>query len=385
MPALVQPNLLRKLNERQVLETLQAHGPASRAEVSRISGISAPTVSKVVATLLDAGFLEELDALTEKFGRPAKLLRLATDSLRVIGIVIDVSQCSIVTGGLDGSIDWDNAFEISTPDNYDDLIDEISDKAIQLINRETAIQGIGLSVPGLIDQRQQKCLFSPNLHLTDGHSPGYDLSERLGLDTVMIHESQALCLAERLNGNAQGLNNFALLDVSAGLGMGVMTEGRLLEGHSGLAGELGHITIDVSGRLCGCGNRGCLETVATDASFVRSVGELTGSQCSFDEAVQLARSGNREVLNLLEQTSEYLAVAMAAVINILNPETLLIYSKLLDVHEDFFSSTIELTGKRALKKPFKDCRIIRVKGGKCDGAIAGVIHHLTKSLAPSLN
>ncbi|MBL4886451.1 MAG: ROK family transcriptional regulator [Planctomycetaceae bacterium] len=385
MPALIQPSLLRRLNERRVLETLQKHGPASRADVSRIAGISPPTVSKAVATLLESGYLEETDAVATAFGRPAKLLRLATDQVHVIGIVLDTSKCSIVSAGLDGSIDWNTEEEIQTPDNYDDLIIAIGDRVTRLINGRAGFIGIGISVPGLVDHRQQKCLLSPNLHMIDGQSPALDLTERLEIEAILLQESQALCLEERLFGNAKGLNNFALLDVSTGLGLGVMTGGRLLEGHSGLAGELGHITVDISGRMCGCGNRGCLETVATDTAFAKAVSEKLGRQCNIEQALQIVQTGDPEVLAILDKTCEYLAIAMAAVINILNPETLLIHGKILDAQEDLFAKIIELTGKRTLKPSFKDCHIIRAKGGKKQGAIAGVIHHLTSSLAPALN
>ena len=385
MTALIQPSLLRKLNERRVLETLQKNGPASRADVSRIAGISPPTVSKAVATLLEAGFLDEKDALATAFGRPAKLLCLASNRVQVIGIVLDSPRCSIVSAGLDGNINWDSAVKIVTPDNYDDLINALIENTSRLIKDNSTVLGIGISVPGLIDQKQQKCLFSPNLHMTDGKSPSLELTERLGIETILLQEAKTLCLEEQLYGNAKGLNDFALLDISTGLGLGVMTGGRLLAGLSGLAGELGHITVDVPGRLCGCGNYGCLETVATDASFAKAVSDHLERPCTVKEAIELARSGDEQVLALLKITCEYLAIAMAAVINVLNPETLLIHGKILDIHENIFDEIIQMAKNRALGPVFEDCHIIRAKGGKKQGAVAGIIHHLTSSLAPALN
>ena len=103
--------------------------------------------------------------------------------------------------------------------------------------------GRGVTVPGLIDHRRGLDILSPNVHVIDGHSPGRDLGERLGLKCVMVQDQDALCLAERHFGRARGLEDFAILDVSSGVGMGVMSGGRLVRGHSGFAGEIGHITV----------------------------------------------------------------------------------------------------------------------------------------------
>ena len=117
--------------------------------------------------------------------------------------------------------------------------------------------GLGVSLPGLVDDRRGRGVLSPNVPLTDGHAPAADLAERLGMPCVLLQESHALCLAERDYGLAKGLDDFAVLDVSTGIGLGVMLGGRLLKGHSGLAGEIGHVTaVPEGGRKCGCGNYG---------------------------------------------------------------------------------------------------------------------------------
>src|SRR5258708_10817132 len=104
--------------------------------------------------------------------------------------------------------------------------------------------------------------------MTDGRSPAQDLAARLGVECNVLQESHALCLAERHYGLAKGLDDFAMLDVGTGVGLGVMSGGRLLTGHSGLAGELGHITaVADGGRRCGCGNHRCLGTVASDSAL----------------------------------------------------------------------------------------------------------------------
>ena len=149
--------------------------------------------------------------------------------------------------------------------------------------------GVGISLPGLLDYRIGKAVLSPNIPITDGHSPASDLGEQLGLSCVMLQESHALCLAEQHHGLARGLGDFAMLDVHTGVGLGVVSGGRLLTGHSGLAGEIGHITAVPDGRRCGCGNHGCLETVASDSSLAWRVSRRLGRTVDIDEVIAPGR------------------------------------------------------------------------------------------------
>ena len=195
-------------------------------------------------------------------------LRLATATAQVLGIVIDVNRCSVVASGLDGEICEDRTHRVETLARYQDLIDALVKQARALMARPgVRTLGVGVTVPGLIDHRRGLDILSPNVHVIDGRSPGRDLGERLGIDCIMIQDQHALCMAERYYGRAKGLDDFAILDVSSGVGMGVMSGGRLVRGHSGFAGEIGHITVEPKGRPCGCGNRGCLETVASDTAL----------------------------------------------------------------------------------------------------------------------
>lgn len=380
-----QPSLLGKINERQVLHVLQEHGALSRAEVARRSGLSAPTVSKAVAALLETGLLEERDAPDEAArGRPAKRLRLAIESAQVLGIVIDSGQCQLVAAGLDGCIHTEQARAVTTPGSYQKLIDHMAAAAREMMTRPVTTLGLGISMPGLFDYRQQRGVLSPNVPITDGQSPARDLAERLGVECVTLQESHALCLAECHYGMARGLDDFAMLDVSTGVGLGVMSGGRLLTGHSGLAGEIGHITVVENGRPCGCGNRGCLETVAGDSALAWRVSKRLGRRVSIDQVVRQAQKQRLSVAEDLQVTCGYLAIAAAAVINLFNPSTLFVHGRLFEADESLFARLVDLARRRSLGPSFAGCRIIQAKGSKPQGAIAGIIQHLTSSIAPSL-
>ena len=209
--------------------------------------------------------LEEFDVNENARGRPAKRLRLAEDTAKVVGLVVDSPTCRIVTTGLDGSVASGMQGEFRTPKTYRQLVDEVVEQiaSLQSVHGVKTL-GIGISLPGLFDYREGRSILSPNVPITNDHRFGRDLTERLGLECVVLQESDALCLAERHYGLARGVEDFAMLDASTGIGLGVLIAGRLLKGNSGLAGEIGHLPMVPDGIPCGCGRAGCLETIASD-------------------------------------------------------------------------------------------------------------------------
>jgi predicted NBD/HSP70 family sugar kinase len=376
---------LAKINERHLLRVIREHGPRSRADLVRETGLSAPTVSKAAASLLNARLLEEDKGNGTALGRPAPKLRLATDKVQVLGMVIDIGRCSVVASGLDGELREERTRRFETVDHYDELIDALVKRARVLMARPgVRTLAVGVTVPGLIDHRRNLDVLSPNLHVIDGRSPGRDLGERLNLECVMIQDQHALCMAERSFGKARGLDDFAILDVSSGVGLGVMSGGRIVRGHSGFAGEIGHITVAPNGVRCGCGNRGCLETVASDTALARRVGQRLGRQIDIDEIIRLARSGELDLEKDCKEVVAYLAIGLATVINVFNPSTLFIHGQLFDADDDLFARVLDQTSKRALAPSFADCQIIRARGSKRQGAVAGVIQYLMDSVVPEL-
>lgn len=366
---------------RQVLECLQAQGPLSRADLTRETGISAPTVSKAVAALLDSGLLEEGEAPENAVGRPGKRLQLASNSAQVIGVVLDAPECHLVVASLGGEIDEAQTQSFTTPGSYSMLITVLEQHLQAIIQKADAITlGIGLSLPGLLDGPQ--CLISPNVPVLNHHSPAVDLELRLKTVCVSIQEVRGLCLAERLYGAASGLDDFAVLDFTTGLGMGAFSRGELLTGQSGLAGELGHITVDPTGRLCGCGNHGCLETLSTDAALANFISERVKQPMSVERVIAGLQEGSLQAPDELNRVLEYLSIAMAATMNLLNPSNLFIHGRMLSISDDILPRAIRMTQRRTLDPNFAACEIRAATITKNQSAVAGIVHHLTQSFGP---
>jgi N-acetylglucosamine repressor len=375
----------RNPNERKVLRLIRDRGPLPRAEVIRQLGLSAPTVLKAVASLLESGLLEEDVVAETGVGRPAKKLRLAREATQVLGIVIAPGTSWVCSSGLDGQLSEERALKVQTPGAYDELIDALADSATALMGRPApATLGAGICVPGLIDLQKNQPILSANLHWIEGRAPARDLAERLGIGCVTLPANHALCLAERYFGDARGLDHFVALDFGEGVGMGLVSRGRLIRGKNGFAGEIGHITVEPDGLPCGCGNRGCLETVASDNVVAARVSRRLGRRLDIDEVVGLARADPRAFEEDVRQVVRPISIGLAAVINLFNPSTLFLHGRLFDLSDDLIHRLLEETGRRALGPSFAECRVVRARGDKRQGAVAAVLHHLIEFPASEL-
>lgn len=368
------------------MRVLQRHGPCSRADMTRKLGVTAPTISKAVSSLLRGRLVEEFDSKQDCVGRPARQLRLATETAQVIGLVVDALDCRLIAGGLDGDLVPESLCQFATPRTYRGLVSKIIRSVEQLMERRSVeTLGLGISMPGLIDYRQQKGILSPNVPITNGQSLAQDLTEQLDIDCVMLQEAHSLCLAQRHYGEPRGLDNFVMLDVGAGLGMGVMAGGRVLTGHSGLAGELGHLPRVPEGRICGCGKQGCLETVSCDSALAWLVSQRIGRSIEIAEIVQRVQAGELSVEAETREVLPHLSFALSAVISLYNPSKIFICGRMFDLNDSLFDDLLTQTKAGTLAPAFADCEVVRASVSKTQGAVAGIIEYLTDSLVPGVD
>lgn len=381
----VEPALLRRINERRLLEFLQISGPSSRARLRKISGLTAPTVSKVVDSLLEQGLLEEIDPVRPAMGRPSRLVQMASATALVLGVLIDTERCTIVVAGLDGRIDDGRTRRMPTPASYPQLIDALEQECRDVLEPlRGAPQGIGVVVDGLINDREQQIVCCANLHLLDRRNPARDLEARLGVRCRLLKGTSALCLSERACGDAGDRDDFCVFDITTGIGLGMISGGTLITGRSGMAGEIGHVIVDPGGALCGCGNRGCLETLATDAAIVRLVSAKAGRSLAAAEASRLLDEHPQAFAAEIETVAHRLALAASMAINMLNPALLLIHSRLFLESASRFEAVRAALDRMGLAASVADCRLGRTRSSKEQAAVAGIIHEITQTWAPCL-
>ena len=382
----IQSKLLSKINERLVLKMIQDRGPSTRAEMSKVIGITFPTVAKAVSSLSDSKLPEEIEEASTGPGRPAKMLRLASENSQVIGVTLSGSECTVASAGLNGIVHKECLVSFRTPTTYDSLLINITRHVKQLMphnGRSTLI--VGISVPAIIDYQEQRVVLSANLPLINDKTIGRDVQALLGIECLILRDTHALSLSERLQGHSEEVSNFAMLDLCRGIGLALMVDGQFLTGNSGFAGELGHIPIVPDGDICHCGKKGCLETVASEWALEAKISLLMRRTVTITEILEMAQADNKQVQVELEKMCSYLALGVAHVVNIFNPGTFYIFGRVFETCPHLLDVLIEKTKQYALGPSFSACTFAHANGGVLDGTVASVINYLTDSLVPDLD
>ena len=382
----VRPRLVKQVNQRTIFDLIQSVGAISRAELARRAGASMPTASKTVARLLRLGLIEEQGMVpADGKGRPSQMYRVASARSRVFGISIEPHRCRIVSAGLDGVFAAANVHEFATPSSYSALMEICVQTLRSLYGRGFKYLRIGVSVSGTVDAATQEVLLSPNLHIMDGRRPGADIESELGIPARIVHETIATCLAEGVYREARGIKNFVMIGTYSGFGLSAIVNGELLTGAHGMAGELGHVIVQPDGEVCGCGNRGCLETLSTDPVFVRRVNQRAGGKWTLEQIVDLAGAGRLNTTIDLHATLDGLATGVAAAINIFNPELIALCTRMFDVSPEAFDYLSQRVREKTLNPLAQRCKLIRVSGDTLCGGVAAAIHHVVESLGPRMN
>jgi len=381
--------LVRELNTTLLLDALRTRGPLSRASLSSALGLNRSTVSSVISELLDDGLVKEVGLESSTGGRPGMLLDLNPDGGCAVGVEIGVDFISVILTDFTAELLWREHVE-SDPDEGQEAILQRSEDLVQAAldvceERNMPHMGIGVGLPGLVDIREGKLVFAPNLNWRD--VPLRALWEdRFALPVFVENEANAAALGEYYFGIAQHVQNLIYLSAGVGLGGGIMINGNLFRGSSGYAGEIGHMTVDPHGLLCGCGKRGCWETLVGPRAIVRRVKEKVendddvlarladGSSSLVDVSgvVRAAEDGNEAARTALEEVGEQLGIGIANLVNAFNPQ-LVVLGGALSLASDFLMPSIERTVKmHTLSQPGEVVEIASSAHG-ADACVMGAV------------
>ena len=334
--------LIRKLNTAVLLDALRRFAPLSRAELAARTGLNRSTVSIIVTSLIEEGLIQETDLQSSKVGRPGMLLELNPKGGFAIGIELGVDFISIILTDFIARVQWRE--QVCSDPNEDQIT--ILDCAATLtqhaldygLSQGLRPLGIGMGVPGLVDLRQGKLIFAPNLHWNNVPLR-LIWSQRFNLPIFVENEANAAALGEYYFGAAQGVDSFIYLSAGIGLGAGIVLDGKLFRGSNGYASEVGHMTVDPNGELCGCGKRGCWETQVGPRAVLRRVRKTLESgvpsalcdlvegdleRISFESVVQAAGQGDSVALRALQEVGERLGIGVANLVNVFNPKLIVL-------------------------------------------------------------
>ncbi|MBW3696564.1 ROK family protein [Vibrio sp. T187] len=362
---------IKQVNAGRVYKLIDLKGPISRIDLSKQSELAPASITKITRELIEAHLIHEttVQEATSR-GRPAVGLQTNNEGWQFLSMRLGRGYLTIALHELGGDVLIDTKIDIHERDQEDVLarllheIDEFFQTYSEQLDRVTSI---AITLPGLVNSEQGVVLQMPHYNV-ENLALGPEIYKETGLPVFIANDTRAWALAEKLFGNSQDNDNSVLISIHHGLGAGIILDGRVLQGRHGNIGELGHIQIDKNGKQCHCGNRGCLETVASSQAIREEVMEriANGEASSLSELEEVtiesvcsaAAEGDELAVDVIEKLGQYLGSAIAIVINLFNPEKILIGGVINQAKEILYPAIQQCIEEQSLPVYHQDLELV---------------------------
>ncbi|AMM07556.1 ROK-family transcriptional regulator [Streptomyces albidoflavus] len=375
---------LHRANLERVVRAVRLSGSLTQAEIARTTGLSAATVSNIVRELKESGTVEVTP--TSAGGRRARSVSLSGDAGIVIGVDFGHTHLRVAVGNLAHQI----LAEEAEPLDVDASAEQGFDRAELLVGRlldatgvdRAKVAGVGLGVPGPIDVASGMLGSTSILPGWSGTQPALALGERIGVPVAVDNDANLGALGELVWGSGRGVRDLAYIKVAGGVGAGLVIDGQIYRGPGGTAGEIGHITLDESGPVCRCGNRGCLETF-TAARYVLPLLEPThGTGLTMEKVVALAKEGDPGCRRVVADVGRYIGSGVASLCNLLNPSRVVLGGDLAEAGELVLGPIRTSVGRYAIPSAARQLELVPGSlGGRAEvlGALALALREMGDS------
>ena len=323
----------RQINRNLIFNQIRTRQPISRADLARSSGLQRSTVSLIVEELLAERWIVEGSMGRLPRGRRPTFLNL-NGQRGVLAMDIHPGQTTLAVTDLGGKILAQTV--IALPENPQKVVGVIVSEIRKMIASQAgrSFDGIGISVPGRFDLQSEKSnsgkhssrssMFAPNINWPIGTIKSR-VEQATGLPVVVDNVANACALSEVWFGYSDGVRDLVVVNVSEGLGTGIFANGRILRGEGGYAGEFGHVQVDPNGLICGCGSRGCWETVASNRAGMRYFAEIANRPSPpFEALLKLADEGDAAGRQAVEKMCAALGRGMAMIASALAPSEIVV-------------------------------------------------------------
>lgn len=384
----VNKNLINSINKQNVINIIRNNGPIFKAEIARLTGLSIPAVMKITEDLIAKNLVRETGRGELNRGKPPQLLEFVSDSHHIIGV--DIGTTNIKT------IVMDNSAKIVSkkiiPTNIKEPLENVIGRIQMSVEKviiesdveRKSILGIGLGMPGILDTKAGKVLFSPDFgwENVDLLKP---LKERINLPIIIDNVTRVMAIGEKWFGAARNIDNFICINLGFGIGAAIVINGELYKGSSGASGEFGHMIMEKNGPLCACGNFGCLEALASanamsiNAKTSIENGEKTiiielanGDMDCIDAKIvfDAAKQGDGLAWRIIQEAADYLGIALAGTINFFDPELIILTGGVTQAGNILLDSIKRSIASRQMKYAGGNTKIL-ISGMGSDSAAVG--------------
>jgi predicted NBD/HSP70 family sugar kinase len=369
---------LREANQGRVIRAVRSAGALTQAEIARTTGLSAATVSNIVRELCSIGTLTATP--TSSGGRRALSVSLARPTGLLLGIEIGADRLRAVLCSHDHAV----LAEESIPYNAGASVSRAIRRTEWLVRTllrqarvdHTAVRGLGVGVPGPIDPSSGQVASAALSPAWRGAEVVGELADRLDLPVFVDSEVNTAALGELVWGAGRGISDLVYISLSSSVGAALVLRGEIYSGATGLAGEIGHITVNEQGRICRCGNRGCLETLVGGPSLLDLLHPSgpTGAAASLETLVEAALDGDLGCRRVIADAGRAVGAAVATLCNVLNPRLVVVGGELADAHDLLLDPIREALGRQTLPGAAAVVRVVPAELGERATALGAVAH-----------
>jgi predicted NBD/HSP70 family sugar kinase len=370
------PINLRRLGRVRVLEALARSRSLSRADLVEQTGLARASVGSVVFDLIRTGLVEETPDEASpaiRTGRPPQLVSLVPTAAYALGVDIGHDHVHAVMTNLVGNPCWDRNERMPVDHDPERALGTAAELIGQAVGESGVarekILGLGIGIACPVDGDSGKLSAEGIMPGWVGIRPGDELAARTGFTTRVTNDANAGVLAERHFGAARETADVVYLRLSSGIGAGIICGDRMLLGCNGVAGELGHVTVDPNGAVCRCGNRGCLETVASPEAVAALLARSWGRPVSETDLRSLLREGDRGTLRVIEDAGDAVGRVLAPAVLLLNPGIIVIGGELASVGEALFQPVRRALARGIMSSHARGLRIVPSALGDSAGVL----------------
>ena len=387
---------LRRQNRSRVLRIIIVGGETTRGQLALALGLSLGTVANVVSDLVAEGLVKESGVLPSDGGRPTTTLKARPEGAYFVGA--DVGEHGVTVELFDlelqpvASIFRDLRSRSATPTGLSDALSSAIDEVLDQGNIRTNVYGVGLGLPGIVESQGGQGGFEPGSETTiyaqslNWAPIGlHSLYARADFPIFAENGAKTLATAENWFGAAKGIDNALIVLLGRGIGLGIISGGRVLQGSASSAGEWGHTKVSIGGPLCNCGLRGCLEAYVGGSGIAQRWREAGASPSANEEEaltalLSAATTGDVVAKRVVDETIEILGLGLSNLVNLFNPELIVLGGWAgLSLANYGLDEIVAATRQNSLDRPGGQFKLVPVKLGR-DGIALGAALLAVESL-----
>lgn len=381
--------MMAQLNKKIVLEMIRTQGPINKAEIARKAELSIPTVMKITEEFERQNLVKTIGKGESTGGKRPDLLEFVSNAYYITGIDIGRHYVKIVIIDMAAVIMSKECFPTTEEDikKPEQFLEKIASHVEALIIKsgisKERFMGIGIGMPGILDYAKGDVIFSPDFNWVNVPLMRIFQNRLPDFRILLENANRALAIGEYTYGAAKNAEYILCINLGYGIGAAIIENGELLYGKSGTCGEFGHMIMESDGPLCDCGNRGCLEALASGNAIAKRmeqeikegkqslVSRMVSEQGRIEAEMvfEAARAGDTLSRKVIEEAMEYVGIAIASSINLLDPDTIILAGGLTKSQDIFFEQMQKTVEKYKMKYTGKNV-VIRIGTlGECATAI----------------